>query len=328
MLALGLGLVLAWFLAGTLARPLQRLAALRGAWRRDLDARADARGLDGAREVAHRLQRHDRAGWAGPCGPAASSSRTRSAISSGRAWTGLRLRLEVRGLADRPSEPAAELEAAEREVERLARLLGAPDARPRRATDGASPSRCRLRRARGRAGGPSARRRATTASSPTAELTRGHPTRTPGDRSRQPDRERAQVLPGAGTVTVELRPRGLGRLHRSVGRGSPSRPGEEEHVFERPRPAEQRKQYPGDGSRLAIVAMLARRWGGTARITTGSRAARAPKRDCRPRGVPCKPRTGLGRGFTRPRLAWIHALRDCSPARPRLRDQAWLRRRT
>ena len=136
-IALALGLAFAWVLAGTLARPLQRLAATaRRVESGDLGARAEPEGSTEHREVAHAF--NDMTKRSGRCSSAASVRRQRFA-SLRTPLTGLRLRLESASLKAGP-ELAKELAAAEREVERLARLLtalltlareGSPAAAPR-----------------------------------------------------------------------------------------------------------------------------------------------------------------------------------------------------
>ena len=78
LIALVLGLVFAWILAGTLARPLQRLAASRTPRRgRRSGGPCDPGGLEGAPGGRPRLQRHDRARRRRCSRRSASSSPTR-----------------------------------------------------------------------------------------------------------------------------------------------------------------------------------------------------------------------------------------------------------
>jgi two-component system, OmpR family, sensor kinase len=122
VLALALGLGVAWLLAGSLARPLRALA---GAARRvaggDLDARARVEGSSEQREVAAAFNdmtgRLARALRAQRDFVANASHQLRTPL------TGLRLRLEAAALKSRDPEVERELLAAERETERLARLL-------------------------------------------------------------------------------------------------------------------------------------------------------------------------------------------------------------
>ena len=122
LLALTLGMAVAWLLAGSLARPLRGLA---GAARRvgggDLSSRAPVTGPREQRETAAAFN--------------AMAERLAGALTAQRDFvanashqlrtplTGLRLRLEAAGLKSRDPGVAAELAAAERETERLARLL-------------------------------------------------------------------------------------------------------------------------------------------------------------------------------------------------------------
>lgn len=122
VVALLLGVLVAWLLAGSLAKPLRGLA---GTARRvaagDLDARADERGSREQQEVAAAFND--------------MTTRLSSTLRRQREFvanashqlrtplTGLRLRLEAAALKSRDPEVARELAAAEHETERLARLL-------------------------------------------------------------------------------------------------------------------------------------------------------------------------------------------------------------
>jgi signal transduction histidine kinase len=117
-----LGLGLAWVLAGSLARPLRRLAAtahrVAGG---DLDARARVEGSSEQRDVASAFN-----DMTGRLGRALRSQREFVANASHQLrtpLTGLRLRLEAASLKSRDPEVERELVAAERETVRLARLL-------------------------------------------------------------------------------------------------------------------------------------------------------------------------------------------------------------
>jgi two-component system, OmpR family, sensor kinase len=122
VVALLLGLVVAWLLAGSLAKPMRGLA---GAARRvahgDLDARASVEGSAEQKEVATAF--NDMTGRM-----AASLRGQREFVANAShqlrtPLTGLRLRLEAAALKSRDPEVERELTAAEHETERLARLL-------------------------------------------------------------------------------------------------------------------------------------------------------------------------------------------------------------
>ena len=120
--ALVLGLVLAWILAGSLSRPLRALA--RTAERvagGDLDARADIVGSREQRDVARAFNE-----MTGRLGTAVAAQRDFVANASHQLrtpLTGLRLRLESASAKATDQELQRQLSAAERETERLARML-------------------------------------------------------------------------------------------------------------------------------------------------------------------------------------------------------------
>jgi signal transduction histidine kinase len=122
LLALVFGLVVAWFVAGSLSRPLRGLAATaRRVGRGDLEARAVVEGSAEQREVAGAFN--------------TMADRLTHALEAQRAFvanashqlrtplTGLRLRLEAADMANDDAAVREELAAAEAETVRLARLV-------------------------------------------------------------------------------------------------------------------------------------------------------------------------------------------------------------
>ena len=122
LVALLLGLAVAWFLAGSLAKPMRGLASsARHVSSGDLDARAEVEGSAEQREVAAAFNE--------------MTARLSDSLRAQREFvanashqlrtplTGLRLRLEAAALKSRDPEVERELAAAERETQRLARLL-------------------------------------------------------------------------------------------------------------------------------------------------------------------------------------------------------------
>jgi len=122
VVALLLGLVVAWLLAGSLAKPLRGLAGVaRRVAHGDLDARASVEGSSEQKEVATAFN-----DMTGRMARTLRGQREFVANASHQLrtpLTGLRLRLEAAALKSREPEVERELVAAEHETERLARLL-------------------------------------------------------------------------------------------------------------------------------------------------------------------------------------------------------------
>ncbi len=122
VVALLLGLGVAWLLAGSLAKPLRNLAAsARRVAGGDLDSRAEVTGSTEQKEVATAFN-----DMTGRLGRSLRSQREFVANASHQLrtpLTGLRLRLEAAAAKSDQAEVRDELAAAEHETERLARLL-------------------------------------------------------------------------------------------------------------------------------------------------------------------------------------------------------------
>src|SRR5918993_2981396 len=122
VVALLLGVVVAFLLANSLAKPLRGLASTaRRVEHGDLEARAREEGSAEQREVAHAFN-----DMTARVGETLTSQREFVANASHQLrtpLTGLRLRLEAAALKSRDPEVERELTAAEHETERLARLL-------------------------------------------------------------------------------------------------------------------------------------------------------------------------------------------------------------
>jgi two-component system, OmpR family, sensor kinase len=266
--ALAFGLLFAWVLASSLSRPLRALA--RAA--RRVEARAEPGGAREQREVAEAFNdmtaRLERVLEAQREFVANASHQLRTPL------TGLRLRLEAASLkADDPSL-GAELEAAEREAERLARLVTSLLAlaregerpTPGRPVDLADAARAAAERWEPQAAGKGIRLTVLGDDGVCAAAT---------------DEDLAIVLDNLIENALHYSPAGTRvavRWHRDGDRailavedeGAGVSAGEEEHVFERFARGSAGVGVSGSGLGLPIVATLARRWGGSASIAKRS----------------------------------------------------------
>ena len=264
-----LGLGLAWVLAGSIARPLRGLAgAARGVADGDLGRRASVEGSREQKEVAAAFN-----DMTSRVGRALDSQRDFVANASHQLrtpLTGLRLRLESAALKSEDPRVRRDIEAAERETERLARLLNGLLALAReRATPPAVaplPLAEQVTEAADRWRAPAAGNGAQLAVEGGDEelLVRiSH-----DDLAVILDNLIENAIEYGGdsaTVTIEWTRAGDGAI-LTVSDDGPGVPrGEQERVFERFHRAAGH-DVPGTGLGLPIVRALAERWGGSATI--------------------------------------------------------------
>jgi two-component system, OmpR family, sensor kinase len=278
--ALGIGLVLAWFLADSLSRPLRRLArTARRVEEGDLDARAEPEGPSEQREVA--VAFNDMTERLGVVLAAQREFVANASHQLRTPLTGLRLRLEsAAAKADSP-ELERELAAAEQEVERLARLL---NTLLMLAREGQTPASGRLV-SLGLAAKHAQERWEVRAEQQGRRLEL-----VPADDVvvNSSEEDLAIVLdnlienalhysPPGGAVTIELGRDGDEAYLAVLDEGPGLAGGEEEALFDRfARGSASQGAPSGTGLGLAIVQTLAQRWGGhaslRARAEGGARA--------------------------------------------------------
>ena len=220
LIALALGLALAWILAGSLSRPLRGLArTARRVEEGELDARAEVTGATEQREVA--LAFNDMTDRLAQVLAAQREFVANASHQLRTPLTGLRLRLEAAGLKADDPELERELQAAEAEVERLTQLLNSLLTLAREG------DRPRLRaptslRESLRGGGLSLGRPGCAVGAPARARARAGHCRPGGrggrgDHPRQPARERARLLAGRDRGHARL---GRVRPPRRRGRGA------------------------------------------------------------------------------------------------------------
>jgi len=265
-----LGLGLAWLLAGSLARPLRRLAAtahrVAGG---DLDARARVEGSSEQQEVASEFN-----DMTGRLARALRSQREFVANASHQLrtpLTGLRLRLEAASLKSRDPEVERELAAAERETVRLARLLSEllTLARERERPEPEDVSLAEVARAaHERWEGP-----AETGGRGLSVGGEGEPVvaATEADLAVIVDNLVENALnysPPGTAVAVEWSTDGGSARLAVLDEGPGIEPAERERVFERFfRGEASRGGASGTGLGLSVVEALAERWDGSVRLT-------------------------------------------------------------
>jgi signal transduction histidine kinase len=285
--ALIMGLIVAWLVAGTLSRPLQKLAdTARSIADGDLEARAPIDGAEEQRAVAGAFNlmtdRLVRSLEAQRDFVANASHQLRTPL------TGLKLRLEAAGVLTDDPVVQRELHAAEHEADRLARLVSdllslaaadAPAADPE-PVDLRSAARDAVERFVARA----------EASSRTIELVDGPPacaSASAGDVATALDNliENALVhTPAETRVQLEVGVNETSAWVAVLDDGPGLGPEDLALAFERFRRGTRRRpDAPGSGLGLAIAGTLAERWGGRALITNrkggGARAELRLPRD-------------------------------------------------
>ena len=288
--ALGLGLVLAWFLADSLSRPLRKLAATaRRVEEGDLDARAEVTGATEQREVT--IAFNDMTERIGTVLAAQREFVSNASHQLRTPLTGLRLRLEsAAAKADSP-ELERELNAAEKEVDRLARLLNTLLMIAREGQTRVTGRLVSLGLA-----SKHAHERWEARSEQLGQRLLLEPAEDVVVLAVEEDlaiildnlvENALHYSPEGSTVTIEFGREGADAYLAVLDDGPGVAPGEEQAVFERFRRGSASKSSSGTGLGLAIVQTLAQRWCGRASLSArpegGTRAEiRLPAGDALP----------------------------------------------
>jgi two-component system, OmpR family, sensor kinase len=282
IVALLLGLGVAWLLAGSLARPLRGLArTARRVAGGDLDARAQVEGSTEQQEVARAF--NDMTGRLARALRAQQEFVANASHQLRTPLTGLRLRLEAAGLKARDPDLERDLRAAEAETERLARLLAElltlareREHPPAQALDLAEVVEAARERWQGRADRSG---HELSADGPGAAVVGAS------------NDDLAAILDNLIENALNYSPAGTEvELHWGVGdddawvvvldRGPGLAAGEVDRLFERfYRGAASRGAAAGTGLGLPVVEALAHRWGGSA--TLANRADRGTRAEVR-----------------------------------------------
>jgi signal transduction histidine kinase len=265
------GLALAWILAGSLARPLEKLRAAAGRLGKgDLDARVEPEGPQEIDELGRTFNR-----MAGELSANLAAQRDFVANASHQLrtpLTGIKLRLEtIRAEGGTAAEQAAKAEA---ELDRLSALVDDLLGLARAAADRTPGERVELRDAVLAA----SRRWAEPAAEAGHELAiatdvGGQVWATSADVAHILDNLLENAIrysPRGSRIELALEPNGS-RPAFVVADNGPGIPApEREHIFERfYRGSEGRSTGSGTGLGLAIVAELAERWNGTVELLNG-----------------------------------------------------------
>jgi signal transduction histidine kinase len=288
--ALGLGLVLAWFLADSLSRPLRKLAATaRRVEEGDLEARAEVTGATEQREVT--IAFNDMTERFGTVLAAQREFVSNASHQLRTPLTGLRLRLEAAAAKADSSELERELSAAEQEVDRLARLLNTLLMLAREGQTRVTGKLVSLGLA-----SKHAQERWEARSEQLGQRLLLEPGEDVVVLAVEEDlaiildnliENALHYSPEGSSVTIDFGREGTDAYLAVLDDGPGIAPGEEEAVFERFRRGSASKSSSGTGLGLAIVQTLAQRWGGRASLTArpegGTRAEiRLPAGDALP----------------------------------------------